>query len=189
MRGSFQPGPPPYKDNFQPRSVPKPGPDLEAAIAAAARAERPIWFAPIGRPVPLLEFVAGPDPGLVCPIWLSLPRPMALAEFVAAAGFDRSCYLDRTGKRHERVDGRRLAAAYDADIAGGRDHHDDRPIRRDVQHGRRIAARLGVWPWAVFGARGALPRQWWRHPFPVLAWEHWRAAGSADAAGFTMEDA
>ena len=175
MSGSFQPGPPPHKDKFQPESVPKPGPDLEAAIAAAADAGRPVWLAPVGRPAPLLEFVAGPEPGLVCPIWLSLPRPMTLAEFVAAAGFDRNWYVNRTGTRHERVEGRRLAAAYDADIAGGRDHHHDRAIRRDVEHCRRIVARLGVWPWAVFGPDGSLPRQWWRRPLTVLAWEHWRA--------------
>jgi hypothetical protein len=185
MSGSLEPGAPPHKDEIGAENVPKPGPELEAAIAAGARAGCPVGFVPIGLPAPLMEFTPGPEPGLVYPIWLALPQPMALARFVAAVEFDRSgrrappplhFVFDKkpgVAKPRGRARADYTIAAYSADIRGGRRHHQDRDLRRDVERGRRLLAASALWPWAVFGP-GSLPRQWWRHRFAEMSWEHWR---------------
>jgi hypothetical protein len=191
MAGSVRAESAPHKDEIGAENVPKPGPELEAAIVGGARAGCPVGFVPIGLPAPLMEFTPGPEPGVVYPIWLALPQPMALAWFVAAVDFDRSRWrvtptlhfvFDKkpgVDKPRDRVRADYTIAAYNADIRGSRRHHEDRDLRRDVKHGRRLLAACALWPWAVFGPRGSLPRDWRRHPFTALAWEHWRCGQRA----------
>jgi hypothetical protein len=169
-------------------SCPRPGVELVGAIAAFGRPGRPIYFAPVGLPVPLMDFVAGPEPGLVGPIWLSfaLPRLMPLADFIAAEPPRHETWrLARGRQMLTRVPGRKQRAAYNADILGRRDHHgpEGDALRRDVRDGRAALARLGAWPWAVYGPTGRPPRLWWRGEPAAISWAHWASGAPRGRAG------
>jgi hypothetical protein len=173
-----------HKDNFAGKVVPyfsdyptAPDADLGPAIGRY-RGALPVYFAPVGRPVPLLDYLAGPEPGVVLPRRFTPPlQPVALTD-LPPADADWSVELGHLDGLYQRVDGRRLAAAYDADIAGRRDYHADEALRRDVREGRRLfARRIGAWPWAVYGPNGRPPAKWRLDELAVAAWRRWVNSG------------
>jgi hypothetical protein len=177
-KGSFAGKNAPYFSDRPPR----PGDGLVTVIDQLAIDQRrtvlPVYFIFIGRPVPLVDYLAGPEPGVVIPTRFTPPwKPVALTDLPVDSNWSVE-FVRSISERYQRVDGRRLVAAYNADIAGGRDHHTDDVLRRDVREGRQLLARqVGAWPWAVYGPNGRLPRRWWLDERAIVAWRRWVSSG------------
>jgi len=97
-----------------------------------------------------------------------------LAALEGHAGLD---FALTNPKAHATVALCRLSTTWRVDLANeGRDHF-NRAQRRDLRIGRALWARLGAWPWSLFGPDGRPWSRWWEDAWVSICWRKWKTGG------------
>jgi hypothetical protein len=144
-----------------------------------------------------MDFTAGSAPGLIRPaVPVVIPvgfRELPLADFVAldyaapSNGWRRVRHDEKLDRKPTPLDFECLKIAYEVDVLGQRPDFQDldsnrRRHARRLAHGRRLHARLGTYPWSVFGPLGRPDEHWqpwWQTDLAAIAWAYWTGADAA----------
>ncbi|MGH2941329.1 MAG: hypothetical protein ACRDLN_00940 [Solirubrobacteraceae bacterium] len=167
-----------HKADFEPESVPLPGPALAQAICRRVAEGHPAWRLGNVSPEALRER------DLVVPQLTILCRAVAPGRYALNPARARQCNALRprlalaleTGnarafdelKPHDLTQWRDLGVATlrdvlalsDDDIAEHCGMTDARKAREAYAKGRSLLSRLGAWPWCCLGPAGKPPRDW-----------------------------